>query len=76
MRLAEELRETIASEPVVVDGQQIGVTISIGLYSTERLISTQTPDAVIATADEALYRAKMNGRNRIEVAEVSVPQTA
>ncbi|MCU7856060.1 MAG: diguanylate cyclase, partial [Candidatus Thiodiazotropha sp. (ex Lucinoma borealis)] len=68
--VAEELCQTLASKPVVVDGQEIGVTISIGLYSSGCLASTQTPDAVIATADEALYRAKENGRNRVEITEV------
>ncbi len=76
IRVAEELRRTLDSEPVTVDGQEIKVTISIGLYSTERLVSSQTPDAMIATADEALYRAKTNGRNRVEVADVSMPESA
>ncbi len=69
LRVAEELRRTLESAPVTVDGQEIGVTISVGLYSSGRLISSQTPDAMIATADEALYRAKSNGRNRIETVE-------
>ena len=68
-RVAEELRQTLASEPMLVGEQEIGVTISIGLYGTERLVSAQTPDAMIATADEALYRAKTKGRNRIEIAD-------
>ncbi|WP_078119998.1 GGDEF domain-containing protein [Thiosocius teredinicola] len=69
LRVAEELRRTLESAPVTVDGQEISVTISVGLYSSGRLISSQTPDAMIATADEALYRAKSNGRNRIETVE-------
>lgn len=73
MRVAEELRKTMAAAPVVVDGNEIGVTISIGLYSSGRLMSAQTPDSMIATADEALYRAKTNGRNRVETADVSAP---
>ncbi|MES9992781.1 MAG: GGDEF domain-containing protein [Candidatus Thiodiazotropha sp.] len=71
MRVAEELRQSVAAKPVVADNQEIGVTISIGLYSSVRLLSSQTPDNVIATADKALYRAKTNGRNRVEVAEIS-----
>ncbi|MEW8692897.1 MAG: diguanylate cyclase [Candidatus Thiodiazotropha endolucinida] len=69
--VAEELRQTLAAKPAVIDDQEIAVTMSIGLYSSECLVSTQTPDAMIATADEALYRAKTSGRNRIEVAEAS-----
>ncbi|MCU7843246.1 MAG: GGDEF domain-containing protein [Candidatus Thiodiazotropha sp. (ex Monitilora ramsayi)] len=69
-RVAEELRQTMESKPVVADEQEIGVTISIGLYSSEQFAATQTPDTVIAKADEALYRAKTNGRNRVETADV------
>ncbi|MCU7846415.1 MAG: GGDEF domain-containing protein [Candidatus Thiodiazotropha sp. (ex Lucinoma kastoroae)] len=76
IQVAEELCQTLASKPVVVDGQEIGVTISIGLYSSGCLASTQTPDAVIATADEALYRAKENGRNRVEITEVTMAVSA
>ncbi|MCU7944367.1 MAG: diguanylate cyclase [Candidatus Thiodiazotropha sp. (ex Cardiolucina cf. quadrata)] len=69
--VAEALRQTLAAKPAVIDDQEIAVTMSIGLYSSECLVSTQTPDAMIATADEALYRAKTSGRNRIEVAVAS-----
>lgn len=71
-QVAEELRQTLASRPVLVDGQEITVTISIGLYTSGRLVSSQTPDTMIATADKALYRAKANGRNRVEFTEVPV----
>jgi len=71
-RVAEELCKSLASKPVVVDGQEIRVTISVGLTSEWRLASTQTPDAMIAAADQALYRAKENGRNRVEITEVAM----
>jgi len=67
IQVAEALRQTLAAKPVVVDGQEIGVTISIGLFGTERMESNLTPDVMIGMADEALYRAKGNGRNRVEV---------
>lgn len=71
IRVAEELRQTLAAKPVVKEGHEIEVTISIGLYCSERLASTETTDAMIAAADEALYLAKTKGRNRIELAEVA-----
>src|SRR5271154_2643731 len=44
----------------------VSVTVSIGVAaSTEE---TTGPDAVLAEADKALYRAKANGRNRLETA--------
>lgn len=41
------------------------ISVSIGLASMEPI--DLTPDTVLARADVALYRAKLNGRNRIEV---------
>ncbi|MBE9537262.1 MAG: GGDEF domain-containing protein [Proteobacteria bacterium] len=42
-------------------GHRVSVTISIGV--AERSDETGTPEAVIKSADEALYRAKKKGRN-------------
>ena len=44
----------------------ISVTVSIGVASSARRLSD--PDAVLKAADKALYRAKANGRNRVETA--------
>ncbi len=44
-------------------GKQVGVTVSIGVAdSTE---PDQTPAEVVKAADQALYRAKRGGRNRL-----------
>lgn len=65
LRLAARLREDVAASTVFSDGQPLHYTLSLGL-------TTLTPqdvslDVAIARADEALYRAKTGGRNRIEV---------
>ena len=50
-----------------VPGPGIAVTVSIGVFGG-RLESGDSWDMLIAAADRALYEAKNNGRNRVEVA--------
>jgi diguanylate cyclase (GGDEF)-like protein len=68
-RVAEELRETLASSPIIHEQQEIPVTISIGLHHSAQMHQPLDTDSMIASADEALYLAKARGRNRVEVAE-------
>jgi len=42
----------------------VGVTVSIGM--ARRSVQNPTAEAVVKAADEALYRAKQLGRNRVE----------
>jgi len=44
----------------------LSVTVSIGVASSAR--KNPDPEAVLEFADKALYRAKANGRNRVETA--------
>ncbi|WP_091904264.1 diguanylate cyclase [Chitinasiproducens palmae] len=64
--IAESLRKRVEQETISSkSGEGIKVTISIGLA-----MHTGHPDyeRTISAADEALYRAKKNGRNRTECA--------
>lgn len=64
-KVAERLRACIANIVVLTEtGQKVTFTVSIGVSSSA--ISNNV-DMLIKTADEALYRAKQNGRNRVEV---------
>jgi diguanylate cyclase (GGDEF)-like protein len=48
------------------DGSKVTVTVSIGVAQLEL---GETSDRMLSRADEALYAAKRNGRNRLEVAD-------
>ena len=63
--LAERLRQSIAGKLLALGSCELGCTVSIGvamLKSTDACI-----DDCVARADCAMYRAKQNGRNRVEV---------
>ncbi|MCC6777819.1 MAG: PleD family two-component system response regulator [Hyphomicrobiales bacterium] len=62
--VAERLRRRIASEPFSIQqgGRGIEVTISIGIAA---LGSGDSAASVLKRADQALYRAKRDGRNRV-----------
>jgi diguanylate cyclase (GGDEF)-like protein/PAS domain S-box-containing protein len=65
LRLAARLRDTVAASTVFSNGQPLHYTLSLGL--TALTARDASLDVAIARADEALYRAKAGGRNRIEV---------
>jgi diguanylate cyclase (GGDEF)-like protein len=61
--IAERLRKAVCAKDVVVDtAVTLPVTASFGLCMVEAGISLE---ATIQRADEALYRAKRGGRNRV-----------
>lgn len=62
--LAEHVR-TMVSVPVLVDGNLVDVSLSIG--ATLGCVG-ENPDDVLARADEALYDAKEAGRDQVAVA--------
>ena len=64
---AERIREAVASAPFSPGGEPFAVTCSIGL-SARQSPSVHDADHLIKESDEALYRAKNLGRNRVEAA--------
>ena len=62
--VAERLRRRIASEPFPIQkgARTVDVTISVGIAA---LGPNDNAAAVIKRADQALYRAKRDGRNRV-----------
>jgi diguanylate cyclase (GGDEF)-like protein len=65
--LAQRLRRGIEQHQMKQDNQSVTVTVSIGLVSTDMANVTITKNALIAQSDQALYKAKRNGRNRVEI---------
>ncbi|GAB3540184.1 hypothetical protein GCM10027343_08810 [Noviherbaspirillum agri] len=72
--VAERIRLSIAEQPLLlVGGERLEVTVSIGVASLvpvdgDLSIEAQTKEFV-ARADQALYRAKENGRNCVVAAK-------
>lgn len=65
--IAERLREHVSNaDPGMLDNKQLpAVTISLGIAGR---LPGYSLDMMIAAADVAMYHAKRNGRNRVEVA--------
>jgi diguanylate cyclase (GGDEF)-like protein len=61
--LAERLRQTIEAMPVGIGTDK---TVNAGVA---RAIPTLDKEAAIDAADQALYRATVAGRNRVELAD-------
>lgn len=69
---AEHVRRTIERYRHVVDGQELSVTVSIGIAEA---MPVDTCAALIQRSDQALFTAKNSGRNRCGLLE-SIPSTA
>jgi two-component system, cell cycle response regulator len=64
--LAERLRTLIADQAWESPAGILRITISAGVAALPSTSITR-PDQLVTCADEALYRAKAGGRNRVEV---------
>jgi diguanylate cyclase (GGDEF)-like protein len=65
--VAERLRKSFADTPFQVDSRELDVTASFGIVCSSQPHSSL--EMLVDSADSALYRAKANGRNRIELAK-------
>lgn len=59
------LRAAIVANPVNIKNESVKISVSIGVTFGK---SDYNVDEILELADEALYRAKQNGRNRVEIA--------
>ncbi len=67
---AERLRLCVSSDSIDTPEGMIPVTISLGVAASSK-DKKKDVNSLIKTADEALYRAKESGRNRVAVALAS-----
>ena len=56
-------KEPDPREPRMTEPQMLSVTVSIGVAQVRE--DSEGPQAVVKAADQALYRAKRNGRNKV-----------
>ena len=64
MQVGERLRACIAADPFQINADvQLRVTASVGIATLER--TDDTPESLFKRADNALYSAKREGRNRV-----------
>jgi two-component system cell cycle response regulator len=63
--IAERLRQSIETTPVKISREPgaLSITISIGIAQAEG--DGDTAEALLHRADQALYRAKRTGRNKV-----------
>lgn len=62
---AERLRQLVEDSPVPYGNDPIHLTISIGVSGKDNKGNTESFDHLISQADQALYKAKSAGRNRV-----------
>jgi two-component system cell cycle response regulator len=68
LSIAERARRAM-STPLIVEGKELNLSVSLGVACSTP--STPDPAALIHAADQALYRAKAAGRDRIEIQPTS-----
>lgn len=65
LKTSECMRKAIESTPIMYEDKMLSLTASFGVYSMKTTKNTSVDD-LLKLADEKLYSAKRNGRNRVE----------
>lgn len=60
--LAERIRIRVLADPFIENGEQLFVTVSLGVAAARE---GETAESLISRADQAMYAAKAAGRNRV-----------
>jgi diguanylate cyclase (GGDEF)-like protein len=62
VQIAERIRERVYNHNDYIEGKPLSITVSMGVVITQPF---ETMDAVLARADQQLYKAKIMGRNQV-----------
>lgn len=62
-KVADRVRETIELFDFDIINKEVTVSLGVGTYS-----SNETPDQFVTRVDNALLKAKFNGKNKVEIA--------
>ena len=64
-KIAERIRAVVEECPLSFENESISMTVSIGVSARESLDPSW--ESILRRADEAMYRAKFEGRNRVRL---------
>jgi diguanylate cyclase (GGDEF)-like protein len=64
--LANQLRKSLETQPLINEGEVISVTLSCGAAEA-RQVTKQTLNQLLNKADKALYSSKREGRNQVRI---------
>jgi len=65
VEIAENMRKAVAEKSIFYGGDEISITASFGVVTINNFFEYEV-EQIIDMADEKLYSAKKNGRNRVE----------
>jgi diguanylate cyclase (GGDEF)-like protein len=63
--VGKRIRRNVEEHEFTCNRVSVPVTVSVGIASIPE--DAESPEVLIRNADEAMYRAKQNGRNRVEL---------
>jgi diguanylate cyclase (GGDEF)-like protein len=72
--VAERLRRMLSQRAIEIQGERIHITVSFGVTGLDPDTPDEkiSPEALITQADECLYQAKQEGRNRVRVSHIKL----
>ncbi len=65
-KTANRIRAIVSDRPIIVENAKISTSVSLGVSSMDADCNLEL-EQVLEQADQALYRAKQSGRNRVHV---------